>query len=160
MDLFDKAALEYYAKAFQEDTRRRVNAMVRLTPSCRVFTFDPAHLEGDRTVESHFYCHVYSRRTVMLIRSAKKAKISASTERNILEVKGNVTLNDRSRIDSQETRDLLAELIDRGYSHKQLALWLGLKDPTLRVGPTITVRRAFEIEQLAKNIDAGLMRRS
>lgn len=86
--------------------------------------------------------------------------IDADAEARILAVTP-ADAADRSYIRADRTLELIAELVDRGYTKKQLAEWLGYKWPALQYySDRITKRNADAFEALYHRLNAGLIRRS
>jgi len=90
-----------------------------------------------------------------------RTRVAARNERKILAVDLSVRA-DKVLISSRETWKLIDELLNGGYTKRQLAKWLGYKSPALqwKRGKPITVRNAGRMERLYKLIDAGKMRRA
>lgn len=66
-----------------------------------------------------------------------------------------------TRIDIRPSRKILMDLIARGYSKRQLALWLGYKHAALQIleSSTITAANAVRVQRMAALLNAGKLRR-
>lgn len=83
------------------------------------------------------------------VRSGRKQKIRARTERAILAVTPEHALPG-ARVPAQTTRKRLAWLLSEGFTRKALAIRLGKKSPKLQIGttPTITAENADRVERV------------
>lgn len=99
---------------------------------------------------------------VFAIRRGKRTQIRANTERAILAVDAaTIVRGDASLVSARETWRLLDELIDRGYSKRQLATWLHRKPtPALQIKRSlVTYRTAANVRDMYDKINAGFLRR-
>lgn len=91
--------------------------------------------------------------------AGRRTRIRKNTEYRILQI------DEQSRaggslVPARETWKLIRQLLKRGYSKGQLALWLGRKTPALQVRKDwITWRTAVAVEKLYRGIEAGRYQR-
>jgi hypothetical protein len=85
------------------------------------------------------------------IRSGRKQQIRARTERLILAVTPAIA-SDRAYVPAARTHQLVAELLDEGYTEQFLAQRLGYANRYLQFGDRITVRNAYRVERLHKEL--------
>ena len=91
---------------------------------------------------------------IVEIRSGKKKRIRARTERLILGV-GRAQALDRALVRAAPTWRLIGELIEEGYTVPFLAERLGYKTPVLQLKKTrVTVRNAARVEKLHRELTA------
>lgn len=93
--------------------------------------------------------------TVQEIATGKRRRITLFTERLLLAVTDNLQL-DGAMIPSAETKRLLRELLEEGYSEKEIAKHLGYRGravPLLR-RDKITVRNAARVRRLHHRLTA------
>lgn len=100
--------------------------------------------------------------TVLKIKIGAKSKLRKSTADAILGVDRSCAA-DHAYVSSRETFRLIDKLVDRGYSKKQLAAWLGSRatHPAIQItrGRKITIKKAQLIKRLYENLQAGRIRR-
>jgi hypothetical protein len=102
-----------------------------------------------------------SRTILAHIRSGRRRKIRASTERKILAVDAQARA-DGALVPAGPTWRLLDNLIESGYTKTQIAAWLGsrTKFPALHFPRTwIEARTASNVERLVRLLEAGKLRR-
>lgn len=83
--------------------------------------------------------------------SGRKQRIRARTERLILAVTLAVA-SDRACVSAARTHRLIAELLDEGYTEAFLCQRLGYANRYLQFGDRITVRNAYRVELLHKEL--------
>lgn len=96
------------------------------------------------------------------IRIGRRTQIRANTEARILAVDAKtVVRGDGSLVDARPTWKLLDELLERGYSKRQLATWLyGKPTPALQINRNfVTYRNAVLVQGMYEKVNAGLLRR-
>ena len=99
---------------------------------------------------------------VAKIRTGKRTKIRAHTERRILAV-DRAAAADGALIPAASTWRMLDELLERGYTRVQLARWLGSKAkmPSLQLKKDfVTARNAMRVERMHEAVKAGKLRRA
>jgi hypothetical protein len=93
------------------------------------------------------------------IKLGRGLRIRASTERKIL----SVTADARSAaalVSAASAWRRVNELLQRGYTRGQLALWLGAKTPALQLNKkTITAKSAARVERMYRLLQAGRLMR-
>lgn len=98
--------------------------------------------------------------TIDLIRKGLKRRVRARTLDRILAV-DEAARAGGSLVSAQATKLLIDELVDDGYSRKQLAEWMGYETPALQFpSPMITAQRAADFQRLYTRIRAGLVSRN
>ena len=86
------------------------------------------------------------------IRSKRKTRIRARTERAILAVT-TAQASDRAYTGAQPTFKRINELLEEGFTVKFLAQQLGYKNPTLQFNrDRVTVRNAGRVERLHRKL--------
>jgi hypothetical protein len=81
------------------------------------------------------------------IRSGKKTQIRQRTERRILAVTADA-LSDRALVPAGRTHALIANLLDEGFTKKEIARRLGYLSPALQLNrTTITAKNAARVER-------------
>jgi AraC-like DNA-binding protein len=85
------------------------------------------------------------------IRSGRKKRIRARTERLILAVTSAVA-SDHAYISAARTHQLIAELLDEGYTEAFLCQRLGYANRYLQFGDRITARNAYRVARLHKEL--------
>lgn len=95
------------------------------------------------------------------IRSGRRRRIRRDTEARILAVTAEAYA-DGARVPAGPTWRLLDELIGRGYTRGQIALWLGCKTPALQIkrGGKILAATAARVRKVYGAIEAGRLRRT
>lgn len=100
---------------------------------------------------------------VASILAGRRTQIRANTERRILAVQYEIeALGDGTRVPAGPTWRLLNELLERGYTKMQLAVWLGStsKTPSLQIRrDMVTVATVARVRRLYDDINAGRKRR-
>jgi hypothetical protein len=103
-----------------------------------------------------------NRNIIHAIRVGRRTQIRANTEARILAVDAKtVVRGDRSLVDAGPTWKLLDELLERGYSRRQLATWL-YKKPTAGLQlkrEFVAYRTAVRVREMYDKVNAGLLRR-
>lgn len=91
--------------------------------------------------------------------SGERTQIRKRTEERILAVDEGARAG-RSLVSAKPARQLIAELVDRGYSKAELARRMGYKAPAIQFLPfeRITARTAAAVERLYNSIERGVMR--
>lgn len=91
------------------------------------------------------------------ILSGKRKRIRSRTERQIMAVSPDAR-TDSSLVGAGRTLALIGELVERGYTKRQLAEWLGMK--ALRIGRRgkVSWRNAERVRKLAEDLNAGPIR--
>jgi hypothetical protein len=93
------------------------------------------------------------------IRSGSRKRIRKTTEARILAV-DRAAIADGARVPAAATWRLLNELIQAGYTKRQLAQWLGAQGPALQVGKRlVTARTASRVERMYRLVQEGKLRR-
>lgn len=86
------------------------------------------------------------------VRSGKKTRIRARTERKILQVTAAMAA-DHALVSSRRPRQLIAALLEEGYTERFLARRLGYKNDYLQFGADrITVRNAARVKRLYREL--------
>lgn len=85
------------------------------------------------------------------IRSGRKQQIRARTERLILAVTPAVA-SDRAYVSAARTHQLIAALLDEGYTEAFLCQRLGYANRYLQFGDRITARNAYRVARLHKEL--------
>ncbi|MYM92359.1 hypothetical protein [Duganella vulcania] len=86
------------------------------------------------------------------ILNGRKLRIRARTERTILAVT-QAAASDRSLVPAAAAWAMINELLDVGYTKRQLALALGLKNGALQLSKTrVTVRSDYEVRRLHERL--------
>lgn len=85
------------------------------------------------------------------IRRGAKLRIRARTERLILGVTPTIA-SDHALVSAAPTHALIAELFEEGYTERFLAHRLGYTNRYLQFGNLITVRNAYRVERLHKEL--------
>jgi hypothetical protein len=85
------------------------------------------------------------------ILSGRKKKIRARTERKILAVDPAMA-SDRAIISSAKTLELIADLIDEGYTQAFLCERMGYANKYFQFNERITVRNAWRVEKLHREL--------
>lgn len=83
--------------------------------------------------------------------SGRKQRIRARTERLILGVTRGMA-SDRAVIPAARTHQLIADLLDEGYTEALIAKRLGYAHRHLQFGSHITARNAYRVERLHKEL--------
>ena len=98
------------------------------------------------------------RNTLWGILGGKRQFILSSSAARILTCDMSIAA-DNTRIPAGPTWRILDQLLDDGYTKKQLAQWLGKKEALQLRRGYVTVRNARAVERLAADIAAGRRRR-
>jgi hypothetical protein len=89
---------------------------------------------------------------LMDVRSGRKKRIRARTERRILAVTRECA-SDRALVDAGPTWALIDELLEERFTEAQLARWLGYDTPRLQFGrERVTVRNAADVATLHRRL--------
>jgi hypothetical protein len=102
-----------------------------------------------------------TRSTVRRIKNGAALHIRKHNEKRILDV-DQTAAGDATLVSAKATWKLLNELLEDGYTRKQLAKWLGstAKVPALQIKKDlVTARNAMKVELMYKAIRAGKLRR-
>lgn len=94
------------------------------------------------------------------IKTGKRLRIRASTERKILMVDVGAARGGTLVSGTQAWR-LLDRLLERGFSKAQIAKWLGYKSPAIQIKRgRITGRVAANIQRIYELVESGRLRRA
>ncbi len=101
-----------------------------------------------------------SRGTICRIRNGYTARIPLTTETRILAVDA-ACLRDHACVPGAATSERIADLLDRGYSRKMLAAWLGCSSAWLYAPKKwVTARMESRVERLCRMLEAGRIARA
>ena len=94
------------------------------------------------------------------IKYGQRRQIRAETERRLLAVDEGAAPASRL-IPSGPTMRRIQQLLDLGYTKRQLAAWMAYKNRAVQFGKTatITLKNAVRVERLCRKIELGLLQR-
>jgi hypothetical protein len=97
---------------------------------------------------------------VLQIRSGTRKQIRQNTERQILAVDESVR-GDKALVSAAPAWAKINDLLERGYTRGQIAVWLGCKNRALQLKrDMITARSAMRVERMCALLNAGKLRRA
>jgi len=101
-----------------------------------------------------------SRSTLCRIRGGYIASIPSTTESRILAVDA-ACLRDHACVPGGPTSERIADLLDRGYTRRQLTAWLSCSSAWIYAPKKwVTARMESRVERLCRLLDAGRLRRA